>query len=175
MLQASFVTCEAQSSDGIERLSSLEVKPGEEEEEEEVRWGEGGDGRQRGKAGCVDLPRYRRRGSTDSRLTGSSCCLQCHGNGGAGWPDLRVRRIRWKLIPQLRGVLFSGNKQVRALPALQLIRLFAARVAPCCGTAGSPGCKGNTVNEVEKLLYLDTEQCPSLQEFTGMQANKTVV
>lgn len=43
MLQASFVTCETQCSGGIERLSSLEVKPGE---EEEVWWGEGGDGRQ---------------------------------------------------------------------------------------------------------------------------------
>lgn len=44
MPQASSMTCEAPSSGGIEWLSSLEAKQGE---EEEVRWGEGGNGRQR--------------------------------------------------------------------------------------------------------------------------------
>uniref|UniRef100_A0A8B9R0G8 Kelch like family member 18 n=1 Tax=Anas platyrhynchos TaxID=8839 RepID=A0A8B9R0G8_ANAPL len=34
------------------------------------------------------------------------------GTCGAGRPDLRVRRVRRELLPQLRGVLFSRNQQV---------------------------------------------------------------
>ena len=83
--------------------------------------------------------------------------MQCHGNGGAGRPDLRLWWIRWKLIPQLRGVLFSRNKQVRALGALKLVRLSAAGVGellvPCRGTAGRPGCERNAVNGAEKPRY----------------------
>ena len=125
-------------------------------EEEEVRGGEGGDGRQRARQAVQILQCYGRCGSTYGRLTRSCCSLQCHGNSGAGWSDLRMWRIRWKLIPQLRGVLFSRNEQVRALHTLHLIHLFVARVVPCHGTAEHPGCKRNTVNDAEKPLYLNS-------------------
>lgn len=54
-----------------------------------------------------------------NHLTPSCSWLQRDGDGGAGRADLRVRRVRRKLVPQLRGVLFSRNEQVRARRALK--------------------------------------------------------
>lgn len=87
MLQASFVTCETQCSGGIEWLSSLEVKPGK---EEEVWWGEGGDGGQWARQ-AVQIYCVMDGVEAPTAISAGSCSsLQCHGNSGAGWPDLRM-------------------------------------------------------------------------------------
>lgn len=164
MPKALFMTCEAWSSGGIEQLSSLEVKQGR-------RWKRfGGVKEVRAGSGQGRLCRF-----TVLQTVGPShsvrSSLQCYGNSGAGWSDLRMWRIRWKLISQLCGVLFSRNKQVRALCALQLIHLFAAKVVPwhCWGSR----LEKEYSEQCRKALT--AEQHPSLQEFTWMQANKTMV